>query len=145
MTRTIYLIVYNSRLLPAHWSLWVPTREDVSKGKRVHVKGDVANGFELALERNYSLEDESRACQLIQLAQVDEKNVVDIAHDGIEEIALSIAPPGPSLIAPSNQGLRQRVQINNCQTWLRQVVAALVEKNIMPSEALTIVDNAPKN
>jgi hypothetical protein len=37
------------------------------------------------------------------------------------------------------------VKIENCQTWLRDVVIKLVEKEVLDEEAIRIVDIAPKN
>jgi hypothetical protein len=42
------------------------------------------------------------------------------------------------------QGLRTRVDVKNCQTWLRDVVVVLVENGIFPDDALVTLDRAPK-
>ena len=43
------------------------------------------------------------------------------------------------------QGPRHRVEIRNCQTWMREVVGVLVGEGMLGSEALDVVDEAPKN
>ena len=37
-----------------------------------------------------------------------------------------------------------KVEIKNCQSWLREYVVALVEKKLLEPSALEIVDGAPK-
>lgn len=108
MTRDIYLIVYNSLLFPAHWTLWIPTKANPQIGKGIHVTGDAANGFQHEFKRNYDLSEEDRANRLFLLAQVDDRWVADVPGDGsfsvdttpaddVETIALSVPAPGKSL------------------------------------------------
>ncbi|KAF2118705.1 hypothetical protein BDV96DRAFT_642883 [Lophiotrema nucula] len=156
MPRTVCLVIFNSPLFPAHWGLWVPSTDQPSIGKLLHASGDAATGFEIAFERNYDLGATTRRHQVLQLAQVLDHYVVDvkgdgsrtkdqIAHDYLEEVALSVPAPARSLVSATSQGPRQRVEIQNCQTWLRQVVAAFVQNGAMDQSALQTVDNAPKN
>ncbi|KAF2752611.1 hypothetical protein EJ05DRAFT_505899 [Pseudovirgaria hyperparasitica] len=157
MSRTVHLIVYNSPLFPAHWGLWVPQKDgDQNIGKLIHATGDARNGFEVAFKRNYDLGATSRSYQLLPLAQVADQHVVDVkgdgrtgtdttVHDYLEQVALSIPAPGRSLRSATSQGSRQRVDIQNCQTWLRVVVTALVQNGVMAERALQVVDNAPRN
>jgi len=37
-----------------------------------------------------------------------------------------------------------KIEIRNCQSWLREYVVALVEKEILEPDALDVVDSAPK-
>jgi len=37
-----------------------------------------------------------------------------------------------------------KVEIKNCQSWLREYVVALVEKKVLEASALEVVDSAPK-
>jgi len=37
-----------------------------------------------------------------------------------------------------------KVEIKNCQSWLREYVVALVEKRVLEASALDVVDSAPK-
>ncbi|KAI1451420.1 hypothetical protein F4805DRAFT_103091 [Annulohypoxylon moriforme] len=109
MSRTIYLLVYNSRLFPAHWSLWIPSPENPDVGKRIHAQGDVATGFELCFERNYDKGQTSRRHEILPLADVDSVHIIDTPGDGtrstdqepkdrLENIVLSVPTPGPSLL-----------------------------------------------
>jgi hypothetical protein len=114
MTRTIYLLVYNSPLFPAHWSLWIPSADNPDIGKRLHAIGDASAGFEIAFERNYDLTTDTRHYQILPLARVLDSHLVDvegngdpstdqIAHDHIEDVVLSVSAPGRSLVAASSQ------------------------------------------
>jgi hypothetical protein len=47
MTCTVYLIVYNSPLFPAHWGLSTPSLHNLTIGKFFNAEGDAANGFEI--------------------------------------------------------------------------------------------------
>jgi hypothetical protein len=117
-TRTIYLIIYNSPLFPAHWSLWIPSLHNPTIGKRLHAEGDPANGFHIIFERNYVLAADSRQHQCLPLAEVSDDHVVDvngdgdgdgsegsnsIAHDDLERVLLSVPVPGASLVSSGVQ------------------------------------------
>ncbi|KAF2013355.1 hypothetical protein BU24DRAFT_442470 [Aaosphaeria arxii CBS 175.79] len=156
MSRPINLLIYNSPLFPAHWSLWLPSAADPNIGKRIHVTGDSAFGFETVFERNYNLAATRRRYQIVPLAQVLEHHVANdegdsgpssdnTARDYVEQVALSVPAPGPSLVSASSSGPRQRVAIQNCQTWLRELVVKLVEKGVMDQSAVEAIDKAPKN
>ncbi|KAI0448216.1 hypothetical protein F4803DRAFT_545740 [Xylaria telfairii] len=155
MIRTIYLIVYNSPLFPAHWAIWIPSQENLAIGKRIHVEGDAATGFQLSFDRNYDKTQDSRKHEIVVLAEVHAKHVVDTPgsgsntvdrepKDGIESIAAKVAPPGPSLMSASRTR-GTKVEIKNCQTWLMDVVNALHKEGIFDSKAVEVIQAAPKN
>ncbi|KAJ8592658.1 hypothetical protein M405DRAFT_812365 [Rhizopogon salebrosus TDB-379] len=62
----------------------------------------------------------------------------------LERKVESIHTPGSSLRS-DNDGPHTRVQIKNCQTWLREVVVAIVADGTFPQSALTALDEIPKN
>jgi hypothetical protein len=114
MPRTVYLVIYNSPLFPAHWGLWIPSADKTGLGKFLHTPGDAANGFETVFERNYDLSATTRSHQVMELAQVLDRYVVDvkgdgsraqdqIAHDYLEQVVLSVPAPGPSLVSATSQ------------------------------------------
>jgi hypothetical protein len=43
------------------------------------------------------------------------------------------------------QGPRRRVEIQTCQTWLKDVVAALVQNELIHESAIQIISDAPKD
>ncbi|KAK4691335.1 hypothetical protein P7C71_g5640, partial [Lecanoromycetidae sp. Uapishka_2] len=151
--REIFLIVYNSPLFPAHWAIFIPTTANHDLGKVIHATGDVLNGFALEFKRGYDLSATSRKKTLIPLCTVDSKYVIDGPADRstdqkpidhIESIAATIPAPGKTLKAAKSADAA-KVQLQNCQTWLKKVVEALIAAGIFPAEALTVIDGAPKN
>jgi hypothetical protein len=172
--RTIHIVCYTpSRLFPAHWSLWIPSKERPEIGTLIQVKGDSMTGFRHEIERGYNLSACDRRPWYAPLAQIEERHVTDrptggsdtTAYNYLEQVALSIPAPGPSLrnesssvsISPlsdqlcaythrvQKQGRSSRVEIKNCQTWLRDVVHFLIDNNLIDSAAQIIVDQAPQH
>ncbi|KAF2801836.1 uncharacterized protein BDZ99DRAFT_469349 [Mytilinidion resinicola] len=152
MPQTISLLIFNSPIFPAHWALWLPHPANSNTGKLINAVGDAATGFEIIIEREYDLRNITQRYQLVALDEVsdvkeDGRNSKDsTAYDCIEKVALSVPAPKKSLVSATiAEGSRHRVEIQNCQTWLRQVVAALVQADVVDEAALQIVDGAPKN
>ncbi|KAF8849423.1 hypothetical protein BDZ45DRAFT_634364 [Acephala macrosclerotiorum] len=161
--RPVYIVSYSSPRFPAHWALWVPSYDAETKvagnvGKRIHVVGDARSGFNHQFKRNYDVSMTTRPNSVHFIGWTDAANIADGANSGdivedttatdvIEEWALNVAAPGPSLRSggSSSSGPRTRVQIQNCQTWLRELVAKLVENNIFADDALEKLDAVPKN
>jgi len=173
MSRSVYLIVYHSPLFPAHWALYIPnlphpvlttTSDSTSQvvegaqvrkvGKIVNVVGSVAAGFAHEFKRNYDLEEDGRGYSLFLLDErvdgalvwdrAEEGETIDAqAQDPFEVLALSVPAPGPSLNSAADKG--RRVQIRNCQTWLREAVERYVTAGIMHEVALERLATAPVN
>jgi hypothetical protein len=112
MPRTIYLLSYNSHAFPAHWGIWIPSLTDPGVGRLINVEGDALVGFKHFFERNYDLGSTTRSYTLTTLGEAADNYVVDapgngeaskdqIANDYIEQVALSIPAPGPSLQSTS--------------------------------------------
>lgn len=113
MPRPVYLTVYNSPLVPAHWALWVPRASPSNVRKRIHATGDARNGFTVAFERNYDIDATSRTYQLLALVQVLNHYAVDVtgdgsctpdqtAHDYLEQVAFRIPAPGAKLVSATS-------------------------------------------
>lgn len=112
--RPIQLIVYHSRLFKAHWAILVPHGPDTSVCTKVQVTGTLAQGFEHEFQRDYDPEATGRGHSLFPLGSVPEEAVVSdlatpldeedttTASNRLEEIALSVPPPGPSLRSASS-------------------------------------------
>jgi hypothetical protein len=110
MSLTAYLVVYHSRLFAAHWSIWIP-RDGQSiqgRGKIIQVEGTAAQGFNHDFKRNYDMAMETRQKSIIPLGSIDAGYVKNIhgpdtetedstATDAVEEWALQVPAPGPSL------------------------------------------------
>lgn len=111
--RTVHLIVYNSPLFRAHWGLLIPARGSSTKGKLIHVTGNVLRGFEHEFKRNYDVSHTTRPHRVVVIGHVADHIIVDVPgngesstdttpHDNLERIALGVPAPGPSLNSVSN-------------------------------------------
>ncbi|KAI5866813.1 hypothetical protein GGS23DRAFT_593547 [Durotheca rogersii] len=159
MSRTIYLLVFNQRPFKAHWCLWIPGEDNPNVGKRIHVEGSVSEGFRTTITHNYDISRTSRRYQLIALGQVSSRHIVDpnaslgqydraendTPTDKVESVASAIPAPGPSLVSASSSQRHGRIQLNDCQTWLTQVISALVNEGILNDEAINIIQSAPEH
>ncbi|KAI0111285.1 hypothetical protein GGR51DRAFT_72408 [Nemania sp. FL0031] len=156
MSRTISLIIYKSPFFPAHWAMWVPSEANQDIGKRIHIEGDVANGFKLSFNRNYNIKEDSRKKEVLRLAEVGADLIADTPGNGldsvdteskdeVERVAADVPPPGPSLVSAATRNRGTKVEIRNCQTWLTEVVGKLHEEGIFDSNAVIVVNAAPKN
>ncbi|RYP08538.1 hypothetical protein DL764_001869 [Monosporascus ibericus] len=158
--RTLYLLSYvPSPLFPAHWSMWVPHRASdgsVSKrGTRLHVTGDSRNGFAHDFDRDYDPDEDGRRPWVRAAARIAERHVEDPptpegvsayeACNRLERVALSIPAPGPSMRAASNNAVRTRVALQNCQTWMADFVRALIDQGLIEQSAQALLDECPKN
>ncbi|EED84300.1 predicted protein [Postia placenta Mad-698-R] len=155
--RKVYIASYDAGgLFPNHWALWVPSVADENIGTIIQVEGDPATGFHLEFQRYYDKSVEERKHALFEIADVEHRHVVDsdglgdgkpfietVAHDAIEEQAVLIDPPAKSLKSAGNEK-QGRVEIKNCQTWLTELVNALVAQGIFPESALTKLAMVPK-
>lgn len=107
--RPIQLLVYNSRLFNAHWSIFVPRTDNPHLGSRLHATGSVVGGFTLEFVRNYNVLSDNRPLQRIDLAVVpadcikdtegDEEIVESDARpiDRLEQVIVTVPAPGPSM------------------------------------------------
>ncbi|KAN0116709.1 hypothetical protein V8E51_002686 [Hyaloscypha variabilis] len=161
--RPVYLVVYKSRVFAAHWTMWIPdydanTQATANMGKYINVRGDPRNGFVHEFVRNHNMDQCTSPKEIIFLGWTDAANVAvrssgtncyadTEATDRLEEGALYVPAPGPSLrsACSSSSGSRNRVQLQNCQTWMTELVGKLVENGLLDARANTIIANAPKN
>ena len=173
-TKDIFLVIYSSRLFPSHWGVFVPSSEGSDAGILINVIGDPSVGFEHEFKRDYGAEDTRRVSKTLLLGKVASEHVMDrkeaeqrtenVPKNTLEDIALSIPPPSKSLrrggssvsfqatLSPVTQEYRDqaalqvgvKVEIKNCQSWLRDYVVVLVEKKVLEASALEVVDGAPK-
>ena len=108
--RPLYLMVFRSALFKAHWSFWAPALDDGAQkvGQRVHVTGNVRNGFQLEFVRNYDLTETSgyptiieigaMRTEILQDTPLDRREFrEDTPRDRFEFIAQSIPAPSGSL------------------------------------------------
>ncbi|CAE6406881.1 unnamed protein product [Rhizoctonia solani] len=151
--RSIYILIFHSPIFPAHWALWIPSLSQPKIGKIINAVGDPSSGFVREIERQYNPGSVSGSKSTVLLSnRVDAKHILDSDSSGpepvdeVEKIAAGIPPPEKSLNSTQNSNFPSpRVEIKNCQTWLRQLVCALVEHGICEAEAIKVLDRAPRN
>ena len=122
--RPVFLMVHASPKFPAHWSLFIPELGDRNekKGKRIHVKGDVRQGFEMEFIRNYDMRQTRSYPELIEIGRVPANMVQDdtgahekdkIPRDDFERLCASVPPPGPSMNSASTG-----VSLKSCDEYV---------------------------
>ncbi|KAF8078922.1 hypothetical protein FPV67DRAFT_84742 [Lyophyllum atratum] len=162
MARETYLIVYNSPLFAAHWSLYIPfasSQREKGVGKIIHAVGSLAEGFTIEFKRHYRPAQDSRSKTFVALGPIDEgcfnddsdpeaeETVDSVAVDEMERRAKLVHPPGRSLNSASvgDVEVHTRIAVQNCQTWMVQYVGALVCQGVYQEGALMAVRKAPQN
>ncbi|KAG8728374.1 hypothetical protein FRC12_021795 [Ceratobasidium sp. 428] len=154
--RSIHLLVFRSPVFPAHWALWVPRADNPHVGKIISAVGDPSTNFAHEFQRNFSPSAPSSMLPILLSDTVDPKHIVDgdldsestidaYATDDLENVALTVPPPGKSLNSVADSGVKLRVAIKNCQTWMREYVVKLTKSGVLDASAVGIVDDAPKN
>ncbi|KAK3393960.1 hypothetical protein B0H63DRAFT_517125 [Podospora didyma] len=151
--RSVYLAAFlPSPMFPAHWGMWIPNALDQAVGTLINVRGDPCNGFVHEFERGYRAHDCESRPLLRPLGTAadfpDGPTVPGIDTNpcnDLERLALSIPPPALSLTPAGSSQRRFRVAIKNCQTWLRQLVDAMIEKGLIDPSAKDILDASPQH
>lgn len=108
--RPLYIMIWSSPVFQAHWSFWAPALEDGqrTKGKRVHVHGNVREGFVIEFVRNYDLCETRSYPTIIEIGAIRVEDLLDTVMDGLlfkeqtprdrfEAIAFSVPAPRGSL------------------------------------------------
>ncbi|KAF2006022.1 hypothetical protein P154DRAFT_482770 [Amniculicola lignicola CBS 123094] len=160
MPHPLTLLIYPSPIFAAHWALFLPSPSspDQKHGLRIHADGSPLTGFTLVVEEAYDLREETGRWKRIELGdlRVSGSGSVGggVAEEGQEEekvrgalrqMASSVPVPGKTLRSVGERGVpERRVTIQNCQTWVREVVLKMIEEGMLGEEALPIVDGAAK-
>lgn len=77
------LVIYNGSPFMDHWAYFIRSSTDPSVGVYINAAGDVRNGFEIEIERNYNFDLTSRAppkripLQWIDARYIDERAMRD--------------------------------------------------------------------
>ncbi|KAI9706816.1 MAG: hypothetical protein M1820_004787 [Bogoriella megaspora] len=161
LSNILNLIVYSSPLFNSHWAFWITSETNPRSGRVIHATGDLLNGFKFEIKRNYKLDDESRAYQIVPLGEISgnvpepeipseigtEETVIEISpRDRLERLMKEVPVPGPSLRGSHGDGRRGvKIEVKDCQYWVHEVVTRLVNDGLLGHEALDTVDHAPKH
>ncbi|KAF5721017.1 hypothetical protein FMUND_3920 [Fusarium mundagurra] len=146
----------------SHFALFIPNaeydRDTISEdfrslkviGTRIHVVGEpLMSGFAFEVHRNYNTQTYPDLKQLVFLGKIDDSMLHEYpeaeleirenaARSPLERVAESVTPP------PKGQNIRapiDGVNTKRCQEWTVEVLDLLVEKELIPSEAVTIAQN----
>lgn len=149
MYRTVYVLVYPSRLFSAHWSFWLPYTDSGDQqsntGDRIHVTGDRLNGFQYEYDHNYDIREDDRNPNAFPIGLVlathlskahqgeilnpdeeDQKDKGDVAFNALDEACREVPAPGPGLNKVSKTsddkgtgGPPKRSEVRDCQSTLR--------------------------
>ncbi|KAI0835949.1 hypothetical protein F5Y06DRAFT_274829 [Hypoxylon sp. FL0890] len=161
MHRTLYVLVYPSRLFAAHWSFWLPYIDDAGHqsniGDRIHVTGDRLNGFQYEYVRNYDVSEDDRHPSAFPIGKVSETHLIRISGDGNvisggdrqeheENIAVNafdkacreMPAPGPSLnridrtdVSKATGAPPKNVEVKDCQWWIKEATSHLVQTGML--------------
>ncbi|KAI1803740.1 hypothetical protein F4811DRAFT_523384 [Daldinia bambusicola] len=171
--RPVFLMYYPSATFKSHWAFLVPLAGDkrCRTGRKIHVIGNVSEGFNHEIIRNYDLfQTYTKPETPIEIGSVPTRYLVEVAEDLVyavdttardpfEELVLSIPAPSKSLNRVSDDGERRsgpprRVTLSDCQWWVMRVAEKLVEQGYMlpPTRGLNkgmspleILAKAPKH
>lgn len=106
--RPVYMIVYDSPMFKAHWTYFIFQENSETTGTAVHVVGDVRNGFQHQIKRNYNHSLSNARHRVINIGHVHSSHFSDVTGDGsfyidtvarnsFEQALLSVPAPGPSM------------------------------------------------
>jgi hypothetical protein len=163
MSIPIYLARYPSgSLFNDHWALFIPdhTRPSPTCGTLLEVEGDPLNGFVHDVARNCDARQEYYGRHqpvLVELGTVSEQHLEgDVGavkgmenlepRSDVERLALSTEPPSKSMRSAGNgkEGTaRKRIEVRDCQWWVKEVVKKLITEKILTQEAMSILEQVP--
>ncbi|KAI8966424.1 hypothetical protein F5Y11DRAFT_155326 [Daldinia sp. FL1419] len=156
MHRTIYVLVYPSRLFAAHWAFWLPyidtEKKELKSGDRIHVTGDRLNGFQYEYIRNYNVCEDDRNPNAFPIGLVSETHLSQTTKDGavtsseedrrgaehiafnaFDEACREVPAPGSSLNKVNRDASGappKRTEVKDCQWWIKEATSHLVQIGI---------------
>ncbi|KAI1771436.1 hypothetical protein F4818DRAFT_204278 [Hypoxylon cercidicola] len=161
MHRTLYVLVYPSRLFAAHWSFWIPYvdagNQPLDIGDRIHATGDRLNGFQYEYICNYNVREDDRHPNVFPIGLVldihlsrsgKNENVIpsengrsdteNLAFNAFDEACRDVPAPEPSLnkvdrtdVSKATGAPLKRAKVKDCQWWIKEVTSHLVEIGIL--------------
>ncbi|KAF2183762.1 hypothetical protein K469DRAFT_751460 [Zopfia rhizophila CBS 207.26] len=156
--RSVYILSYRTGPLnKSHWALWYPRGDAVQgfgrvpQGTIVHATGDVRQGFILEFKRGNYGPKSNRFPWHAELGQIAEQYLTDgpdrgndaTPYNTLEQIAQSVPTPGKSLVSADSQAKRDRVNVQDCQWWMKQFIAALIQRGLLNKAAENVVAQTP--
>ncbi|KAM5432794.1 hypothetical protein MferCBS31731_007320 [Microsporum ferrugineum] len=133
MTLYAYVLVYpESSKTPAHWAIFVTATEEGKVGREFQAIGSPFHGYSLDIKEQFDLSKEFKMHVLVFLGCLD-----DSWHSQLAGVAQGIPAPGISS-TPLDPFANE-----NCQSWARKFITALVDRGAMDSSALERLAAAP--
>ncbi|KXJ85965.1 hypothetical protein Micbo1qcDRAFT_140936, partial [Microdochium bolleyi] len=145
------LLIYNGYPFKDHWAYCVRTQEDSATVIKIHATGNVREGFQFEIKRCCDLcSNEERPTTRIPLQWVKAELIGDkdiLFNHGVYKVVNapvcefearlhSLAVPGKTLNDARNAAHPGRKVIQrDCQTWILESAAGLVQDGIMSVEA----------
>ncbi|PLB37149.1 uncharacterized protein BDW47DRAFT_107469 [Aspergillus candidus] len=147
--RTIYLVSdRQASSQRAHFSLFVPSTADPTRGTIIQVIGAPMTGYALEFKRNHSPSSIQHSYETCPIGQVASAHIVDSTHTAastdcepkgdIEIAAAQVPPPriSENFLAPVNDTTNKR-----CQEWTMEYIRHLVRKGLVDASAVEIVQS----
>ncbi|EEQ31711.1 hypothetical protein McanMca71_006605 [Microsporum canis] len=139
MTLYAYVLVYpESSKTPAHWAIFVTATEEGKVGQEFQAIGSPFHGYSLDIKEQFDLSKEFKMHVLVFLGW--HSRLAGVAQ-GIPAPGISSTPldpfAGPAYI------LIDFMLNENCQSWARKFITALVDRGAMDSSALERLAAAP--
>ncbi|KAM5484623.1 hypothetical protein MaudMau93_005843 [Microsporum audouinii] len=145
MTLYAYVLVYpESGKTPAHWAIFVTATEEGKVGREFQAIGSPFHGYSLDIKEQFDLSKEFKMHVLVFLGCLD-----DSWHSQLAGVAQGIPAPGISstpldpFAGPAYILIDLMLKNENCQSWARKFITALVDRGAMDSSALERLAAAP--
>ncbi|KAK4175362.1 hypothetical protein QBC36DRAFT_190060 [Triangularia setosa] len=150
----VTLAVYNGYPFKDHWAIFVRKSTTTQKGVLVHAQGDVRNGFIFEIKRNHDFAVTGNVPQMIDLQWVDghffnqamwNNGVYKLERPGVPvcafEASTARAPAPSRSLNPVEEraptpARPARITQWNCQIWIVEAGAMLVEDQILTQDVL---------
>lgn len=149
-------------LFKDHWALFIPDQVHPSSTCRtlLQVECDPLNGFVHNVARNCDMSSQESSGRqppaLLELGTGSE-NHLTLSNTGsavqgmenreprsrVERLASSLDPPSKRMrAAGSGEGgtARKRIEVRECQWWVKEVVEKLITEKVLKQEAMSILE-----
>lgn len=125
----VELLIFNGWPFKDHWAYWVRSSSEPDIGVQLHATGDVRNGFEFQIKRNYDFHDENseRPSTRIPLQWINGKyfdqrammnngvfKLDNVPACGFEASAYKVKAPGKSLNTVDETVSTYNISCLNC-------------------------------
>ncbi|KAK4203151.1 hypothetical protein QBC40DRAFT_318501 [Triangularia verruculosa] len=150
----VSLAIYNGYPFKDHWAFFLRQSSSASNGILVHAEGNVRDGFIFEIKRNHDFAVTGNVPALIDLHWVDgrffNQGMWNNGHHRVErpgvptcpfELSVARAPAPRRSLNPVEEraptpARPARIRQRNCQTWIVEAGAMLVQDQMIPEDVL---------